>query len=223
MFFKERFWGWSIFVATISWLYCIFFLSPDEINQGFVQKIMYVHVPAIFVTYAAFFCVFLFSLGYLWKKTEAYDRRAGVFGEMGTLFCFISLLTGSIWGKPTWNTYWVWDARLTFTLLLFLIFAAYVLLRKFSEDGGDQAKISAYIGIIGFCLVPLNHFAVKWWRTLHQPSTLFTSSDTIAPSIKSLLLISIFYFFLLFFFLFLYRYKIEKEEREMLVNFYKQK
>ena len=94
--------------------------APIEPTMGIVQKIMYIHVPSIWVTFIAFSLVCLCSVGYLWKKSEIYDIIASSSAEIGVLFCGITLLTGAIWGKPTWNTYWTWDARLTTTLILFL-------------------------------------------------------------------------------------------------------
>ena len=120
-----------ILLFTLLYFYVIFYCSPLEINQGYVQKIMYLHVPSIFMAYLAIFGVFIFSIGYLWKPDETYDIFSITFAELGALFSLIALISGSIWGKPTWNTYWTWDARITFTLILFLIFAGYSL-RYFS-------------------------------------------------------------------------------------------
>ena len=107
----------------------IFLIMPLETSQGFPQKIMYLHVPTFIVTYLAFFVVFAFSIAYLWKRDLMFDQIAKVSAEIGLIFCALLMLTGSLWGRPTWGTYWVWDARLTTTLLLFLIFMGYFLLR----------------------------------------------------------------------------------------------
>ena len=188
--------------------------SPLEINQGYVQKIMYLHVPSIFMAYLAIFGVFIFSIGYLWKPDETYDIFSITFAELGALFSLIALVSGSIWGKPTWNTYWTWDARITFTLILFLIFVGYSLLRYLADDSIAIAKSSAIIGICGFFSVPLNHLAVKWWRTLHQPSSIFSQKNSISTELKYFLLFSFVYFLCLLCFMFFARLRLEKQKRE---------
>lgn len=133
---------------------------------------MYLHVPTVIVTYSAFFVVFAFSIAYLWKRELFFDQVAKSSAEIGLIFCGLVLLTGAIWGKPTWGTYWVWDARLTTTLLLFLIFAGYFLLRTFTQEREREARLAAVLGILGFLDIPIIHKSVEWWRTLHQPTTL---------------------------------------------------
>ena len=108
-----------LFGALLGW---IFGFVPADAYMGFSQKIMYVHVPAIWVAYLAFFVVFVASIGYLWRRHPLADRLAAVSAELGVLFCAVGLISGAIWGRPTWGVYWVWDARLTTTLLLLLIF-----------------------------------------------------------------------------------------------------
>lgn len=207
--------SWSslaVLMLTLAFLHLIFRLSPLEINQGYVQKIMYIHVPSIFMAYLAIFIVFVCSIGYLWQPSENYDSFAVVGGELGAFFCLVALVTGAIWGKPTWNTYWTWDARITFTLILFLIFTGYSLIRYLAEDERIP-KICAMIGISGFFAVPLNHLAVKWWRTLHQPSTIFSTKNTISPEIRNFLLVSMLYFMILLGYLFFVRLQVEKKRR----------
>jgi heme exporter protein C len=167
--------------GLVAHLVLVFGFTPDDDLMGFVQKIMYLHVPSIWITYLAFFIVFACSIAYLWKRDAAFDRVARASAELGVLFCGMALLTGAIWGRPTWGTYWVWDARLTTTLLLFLIFVGYLLLRAFAPPGERQARLAAVIGIVGFLDIPLIHVSVEWWRTLHQPSTLFKLGAEGAP------------------------------------------
>ena len=179
----------------------------------------------IFMAYLAIFGVFIFSIGYLWKPDETYDIFSITFAELGTLFSLIALVSGSIWGKPTWNTYWTWDARITFTLILFLIFAGYSLLRYLADDSVAIAKSAAIIGICGFFSVPLNHLAVKWWRTLHQPSSIFSQKNSISAELKYFLLFSFVYFLCLLCFmlkenLLVYDWKNKKESgKEVYLNF----
>jgi len=151
----------------------VFGFTPDDALMGFSQKLMYLHVPMIWSTYIAFFIVFFCSIGYLWKRAEPMDRLARCSAEVGVIFCGLALASGSLWGRPTWGTYWIWDARLTSTLLLFLIFVGYGLLRRFGGPGEQTARLAAVIGIVGFLDVPLIHVSVNWWRTLHQTSSVF--------------------------------------------------
>lgn len=183
--------------------------------MGIVQKIMYVHVPSIWVTFLALFVTFLCSIGYLWKRTENYDIIACCSAEIGVLFCGISLLSGSIWGKPTWNTYWTWDARLTTTLILFLIFVGYLLLRKFIDYGEQQARLSAIVAIIGTLDIPIIHQSVTWWRTLHQPSTMFsTQKNVIDTPLAIMLWVSVLTFTLMYIYILSARIDLEKKTRQ---------
>ncbi|HUR91452.1 MAG TPA: cytochrome c biogenesis protein CcsA [Gemmatimonadaceae bacterium] len=150
--------------------------SPAEGDMGHLQKIMYVHVPAAWMTFIAFFVVLVFSVLYLWRRRETDDLIAASAAEVGAVFNGLTLALGMIWGRPTWGVWWAWDARLTSTLVLFLIFVGYLALRGFVDDAGQRARWSAAVGIIGAINVPIVYMSVMWWRTLHQqpssPSTL---------------------------------------------------
>ena len=149
--------------------------SPAESDMGHLQKIMYVHVPAAWMTFLAFFVVLVFSVKYMWKRDENDDLLAASAAEVGALFNGLTLALGMLWGKPTWGVWWVWDARLTSTLVLFLIFVSYLALRAFVDDHEQRARWSAAVGAFGALNVPIVYMSVKWWRTLHQmqsnPST----------------------------------------------------
>ena len=186
----------------------IFSGTPTEKEMGFVQKIMYLHVPTVIVTYTAFFVVFAFGIAYLWKQDLFFDQVAKSSAQIGLIFCGLVLITGAIWGKPTWGTYWVWDARLTTTLLLFLIFAGYFLLRAFSREREREARFASVLGIIGFLDIPIIHKSVEWWRTLHQPTTLLKvgtageanpamPSELLLPLLAAMGAMLIFYLYLL--------------------------
>jgi heme exporter protein C len=163
----------------------------------------------------AFFVVFVYSIAYLWKRELMFDQIAKASAEVGLVFCGLVLITGAIWGKPTWGTYWVWDARLTTTLLLFLIFMGYFLLRMSVNDRDKEARLASVLGIIGFLDIPIIHKSVEWWRTLHQPSTLFKVDsgeakpsmppELLYPLLASTLVMLAFYLYLL-----LLRYQTEK-------------
>jgi len=151
----------------------------------------------------------------LWKRTERIDILAHSSVEIGVVFCGLALVTGSIWARPTWNTYWTWDARLTTALILFLIFVGYLLLRKFTDYGERQARICAVVAIVGFLDVPLIHMSVVWWRTLHQPSTMFSPKQNVIDKPLMLMLwASVVAFTLLFLFLLTTRMNLEKRSRQ---------
>ncbi len=153
--------------------------SPAEGDMGHLQKIMYVHVPAAWMTFLCFFVVLLFSVRYLWKRRESDDLLAASAAEVGAVFNGLTLLLGMIWGRPAWGVWWAWDARLTSTLVLFLIFVGYLALRGFVDDPQQRARWSAGVGIIGAINVPLVYMSVTWWRTLHQPPS---SPATLDPA-----------------------------------------
>ena len=198
----------------------VFVFAPTETEQGFVQKIMYIHVPSVIVTYLAFFVTFAFGIAYLWKRLLVFDRIAKVSAEIGLIFCAMVLLSGAIWGRPTWGTYWVWDARLTTTLLLFLIFLGYFLLRLSVQDREKEARFASVLGIIGFLDIPIVHKSVEWWRTLHQPSTLFkveagAAKPAMPPELLYPLLASMFAMLLFYGYLMLLRWQMEENQDQL--------
>ena len=210
-------------IAPLTLLACglwVFVFAPTETEQGFVQKIMYIHVPSVIVTYLAFFVTFAFGIAYLWKRLLIFDRIAKVSAEIGLIFCAMVLLSGAIWGRPTWGTYWVWDARLTTTLLLFLIFLGYFLLRLSVQDREKEARFASVLGIIGFLDIPIVHKSVEWWRTLHQPSTLFKVEEGAAkpampPELLYPLLASMFAMLLFYGYLLLLRWQMEENQDQL--------
>ena len=153
--------------------------SPPDADMGHLQKIMYVHVPAAWMTFIAFFVVLVFSVRYLWLRRENDDLLASSAAEVGATFNGLTLMLGMIWGRPAWGAWWVWDARLTSTLVLFLIFVGYLALRAFVDDAEQKARWSAAVGAIGAINVPIVYMSVTWWRTLHQPPS---SPATLDPA-----------------------------------------
>ena len=152
--------------------------SPPDQDMGHLQKIMYVHVPAAWNAFIAFFVVAIASLLYLWKGRERDDLLAASAAEVGTLFTGLTLALGSIWGRPTWGVWWTWDPRLTSTAVLFLVFVGYLSLRSFVEDADRRAQWSAAVGLLGALNVPIVYMSVRWWRTLHQMQS---SPSTVDP------------------------------------------
>ncbi len=186
-------------VATVIGL-GLFVIPPDRL-QGQVQRIMYVHVPSAWIAYLAFFVTLGASIRYLWRRDLGADRLAAASAEVGLVFTGVTIVTGTIWGKATWGIWWDWDPRLTTTALLFLIYAGYLLIRASLADRVRRARASAVIGIVGFANVPIVHFSVLWWRSLHQPPTVIRPGD---PSIDHLLLAELLASVLAFTVLFLY-------------------
>jgi len=164
--------GWLAIIGLIAGLIMGFGYAPREMTQGNVQRIMYLHVPAILTAYLAFGIVFVASLIVLFKRSSMADRWGHAACEIGVIFTGLTLVSGSIWGKPTWGTWWTWDARLTSTAVLFLIYVGALLLRGMVDDPERGARYAAVVGIIGALNIPIVHFSVTWWRTLHQPATL---------------------------------------------------
>jgi heme exporter protein C len=145
--------------------------SPEDVEMGDSVRIMYVHVPSAWLAYLAFGVTALGSMCYLWRHSLAWDRFAGASAEVGVLFTGLALVTGMLWGRPTWGVYWTWDARLTTTALLFLLFLGYLAIRRLPAPPDVRAKRAAIAGLIAFVDVPIVHQSVEWWRSLHQGAT----------------------------------------------------
>jgi len=147
--------------------------SPEDVEMGDSVRIMYVHVPSAWLAYLAFGVTALCSVFYLWPRTRSLtlDRFAGASAEIGVLFTGLALATGMLWGRPTWGVFWTWDARLTSTALLFLLFLGYLAIRRLAAPPEVRAKRAAIAGLIAFIDVPIVHLSVDWWRSLHQGAT----------------------------------------------------
>jgi len=192
-------------------LYLGLVVVPPDAVQGDVQRIMYLHVPSIVTAYLAFSVVFCSSILYLWKRDLRFDAVAVSSAEIGVIFTGITLATGTIWGKPTWGVWWTWDARLTLTAILFTIYMGYLMLRSFAEDPQAGARYGAVLAIIGFLDIPLNHFAVYWWRTLHQPSSILRAGGpSVAPAMLVPLAVNFVGLVLLYSYLLLERVRLER-------------
>jgi len=191
--------GW---LAVCGWLaghVAGFGYAPREVVQGNVQRIMYLHVPSVLTAYLAFGLVLLGSAAYLVTRRAGWDRLAASAAEIGVVFTAITIVSGSIWGRPTWGVWWTWDARLTSTAVLLLVYVGYLLLRAMVDDPEARARYAAVVGIVGAANIPIVHFSVKWWRALHQPSTILGPEPSpIAPAIALALLVNWIGFTLLF-------------------------
>lgn len=165
--------------------------TPMEARQGMAQKIFYVHAPAAWGALIAFILVGVASLLYLWLHDPRLDLFAEASAEVGLAFSAVMLTTGPIWGKPIWGTWWTWDARLTLTLFLFLLFLGYLTLRAAVREPVERARFSAVLGIMALVLVPFIHLSVYLFRTLHpQPILLKPSRPSLPPEMLRTLLTS---------------------------------
>src|SRR5499425_231435 len=192
-----------------------FGVAPREVTQGNVQRIMYLHVPTVLVAYLAFAVVLVASIAYLWRRDPAADRLAHASAEVGVLFTGLTIVAGAIWGKPTWGTWWTWDARLTSVAILFVMYLGYLLLRGMIEDRERAARYSAVLGIVAALDIPLVHFSVYWWRTLHQPPSLMKPGGfTGSTSILWPLLVNLLAFLLLYAYFVARRVRVLRAEAE---------
>ncbi|MDX1689857.1 MAG: cytochrome c biogenesis protein CcsA [Acidimicrobiia bacterium] len=145
---------------------------PPEVTQGDLARIIFVHVPAAWLAYLAFIVTLVGSVAYLVRRNRRWDRVAASSAEVGVYFTGLALVTGSIWGKPTWGVWWTWDARLVLTAVMFFVYLGYLALRRGITDPSARARRSAWFGVLAVVQIPLVHFSVVWWRTLHQPPTI---------------------------------------------------
>jgi heme exporter protein C len=145
----------------------IFLFAPTDALQGPVQRIFYLHVSSAIAAYGCFAVVLFGGIVYLRNESLAADRLARAGALVGVVLTTVTLVMGMLWAKPIWNTFWTWDARLTSTLVLWIIYAGYLLVRQLAEPGRQAARIAAVVGIFGFVDVPVVHFSVTWWKTVH--------------------------------------------------------
>ena len=211
--------GAATLVFIIAGLYWGLIKAPPDAYQGDSQRIMYLHIPSILIAYLSFFLVFVGSCLYLWKREKRDDNLAHAAAEIGVLFTALTIIEGSIWGRPTWGVWWTWDARLTLTAILLLIFIGYLMLRALVEDESRAASSAAILGIIGFLDIPLIHMSVYWWRTLHQPPSILRPDkvpwENIHPELLTALAINFVAFVLLYFYLLSLRLRLGEMQEEI--------
>ena len=181
--------GLALMIAA---LYMVFVYVPTEKHTGIVQRIFYFHVPIAWVSFLAFFITFVFSILYLWKREVKWDAIAHASAEIGVIFTTLVLITGPIWAKPVWGVWWTWDARLTSSLVLWLIYMSYLLVRSYATDESRGARFAAVVGIVGFINVPIVALAVNLWRTQHPTTLIFEGGLTSSMLITLLVSIAAF-------------------------------
>lgn len=185
-------------------LWFALYYSPEDMVQGETVRIMYVHVPASWGALLTYFGMALVSIYAFVKQHPLSHLLTKAMAPVGTLLCLISLVTGAIWGKPTWGTWWVWDARLTSMLMLFFLYGGYLLTVNYIKPESQALKTAALIAIIGSLNLPIIKWSVTWWNTLHQPASIMRSSkpaihlDMLIPlTIMTVAMISLSYFLFL--------------------------
>jgi len=188
------------------------FVVPADGMQGDIQRLMYVHVPAAWLAFLAFFIVFLMSVLYLIQRDLRWDRVAQSSAEIGVVFTVLTLALGSMWGKPTWGVWWTWDPRLTTTAIMLAIYVGYLAIRSFADDPDKRARWAAIVGIIGFANVPIVYLSVIWWRTLHQPPS---SPRSVSPEILWTLMFNLAAFTVIYVYLMMRRVRLAKLEGEL--------
>jgi len=154
-------------------LYLAFFVAPPDYQQGETVRIMFVHVPSAWLSMFGYGLMAIAALGTLVWRHPLADVAAKSIAPVGAAFTFLTLITGSLWGKPMWGTYWVWDARLTSMLVLFLMYLGLIALWRAVDDSGRASRVAAVLILVGVINLPIIKFSVDWWNTLHQPASVF--------------------------------------------------
>lgn len=212
-----------IVVALMIWgFYQAIYVAPDDAMQGYVFRIIYYHVPSFACAFTFFAVSLLGSIGFLtWRNSrpdlaQTADAWALSGAEIGVVFCTVGLTTGPLWGRRAWGIWWTWDARLTTTLILWLIYVSYLLLRRFAA-GSQVQTLSAVLGIFGAIDCPIVYMANRWWRTQH-PAPVFGGADGagMAPSMKAVLGWNMLAWFAWGFLIFYLRYRTEREHQKNL-------
>ena len=207
--------GIAAFAAMMVALYLAIVESPAERVQGIHQKIFYIHVPSALVAYVSIGVVAVGSGMYLWKRTLQWDRLALAAAEIGVILTTLTLVTGSLWGRPVWGAWWSWsDARLVTTLVMWLVYVAYLMLRSLGERGPATSRAAAVLGLLGFVNVPITYFSVYLWTYLHPLPTLQTS-DRPEGAILVPFLVGMLAFTLLFVYLIAIRMRLEASQHEL--------
>jgi len=212
--------GFAALVGVVATVWLGLFVTPPDEFMGNLVRLLYIHPPMAWVAFLAFGVASLASLLYLWPRTrgEHFDRLAGASAEVGVVFTGLTLVSGSIWGRPTWGAWWVWDPLLTTTALLFVLYLGYMALRRVPGEFHARARRSAIGALIAFVDVPIVYFSVEWWRSLHQAPTVLnptTRKTYVHGSMAWTLLLGFVSFTLVYIWLVAHRYRLAKlQDRE---------
>jgi heme exporter protein C len=178
--------GWAAAGLSLAGLLAGTVVAPPDAVQGEAQRWMYLHVPAAWTAYLAYFVVLVSGVAYLIWGDERWDRAGRAAVEIGLAATVVTFAAGTIWGRLTWGVWWAWDPRIVSTIAMFLIYAAQMTLRFSDDDPARGARRAARLGVAGFLIVPVVHFSVVWWRSLHQQATLL--APNVKPPINTLML-----------------------------------
>jgi heme exporter protein C len=194
-------------------LFMVFVYVPADAAQGNIQRIFYFHVPVAWIAFLSFFVTFVAGIIYLVKRKPLWDMIGSASAEVGLVFATLILITGSIWARPVWGVWWTWDARLTASLVLWLIYIAYFIIRSYITEEERKARFAAVVGIIGFVDVPIVALAIQFSRTTHPTAIIFEGG--MAGSMLATLLVSIAAFTVLYLLFMAVRVHIKEDEREL--------
>jgi heme exporter protein C len=194
-------------------LFMVFVYVPTDAEQGNIQRIFYFHVPVAWIAFLAFFVTFVAGIAYLVKRNPFWDMVASASAEVGLVFTTLILITGSIWARPMWGVWWTWDARLTSSLVLWLIYLSYFIVRSYITDEERKARFAAVVGIIGFVDVPIVALAIQFSRTQHPSALIFEGG--LAGSMLATLLVSIAAFTALYLLFLAVRVHLKEDESEL--------
>jgi heme exporter protein C len=185
--------GWAAALLAVAGLYVGFFVAPTDYQQGESYRIIFIHVPAAWMAMFTYLVMAGWCAASLIWKTRMAAMMAQALAPTGAMFAFVSLWTGAFWGRPTWGTYWVWDARLTSTLILLFLYLGFMALRAAIDDPRRADKASALLALVGVVNVPIIYFSVRWWNTLHQGASVsLTSSPKMAQTMLLAMLLMAF-------------------------------
>ncbi len=190
-------------------------VAPTEQTMGDVQRIFYYHVPSGWVAFLCFFINFAASVAYLAKKSPASDAWAAASAEVGVVFCTVLLITGPLWARPVWGIWWTWDSRLTTTLVLWLIYVSYLVLRRFAAGGQTQVLAAAF-AVFGFVDVPIVYMSIRWFRTQHPSPVMGGGANSgLAPAMLHVFLANLAAFTIMGFVFLVLRYKLQMSEQAL--------
>jgi heme exporter protein C len=203
-------------LLVIAAAYASFYIAPEERTMGLIQRIFYFHVGSAWAGLDAFVICFLANLLYVWKRSQNYDWLGVSAAEVGLVLTTVVLITGPIWAKPAWGIYWTWDARLTSTFVLWLLYISYLLLRSLIEEPDRRALLSSLFGIFAFLDVPLVFGAIRWWRTQHPaPVIMGGPGSGLDPTMNKVFFFSVLAMHVFMIFLIVERYSLEKMKSEV--------
>jgi heme exporter protein C len=206
--------GFAVLVGLVAVLLFALVFSPPEQDQGDAVRLLYLHVPTVALAYVSFTLTAVGSAMYLWKKSQWWDLVAHAAAELGVLFTGLTLVVGMLWARPIWGVYWTWDARVTTTALLFLLYLGYLAVRGLAAAPEVRSRRAAWVGLIAFVDLPIVHWSVSWWRSLHQGSTF--GIDT---QMNGLMLfttgLSVVVFFALWLWLMVHRFRVAYLETQL--------